>query len=501
MSNNMIHVVDGSITKGKSPIGTVEEQKERISAQLKRAADSEKKLVIHFHGGLVSKKDAIIGAKNLGNAYSEAGAEALFVIWPSDLINVIKSNLDEVFSKRLAIRVLRWIFKKRLRRSNKENSFLETASLLDDDNWFEQQLNSKTPFSDFDLDNIEENEWSKEEEDKYIAELSEDKEIQDLLDKTYVEANEAELTYQNKGLSLLEEDLPESLAYIRQLDPSIIAPIDDTEENFTDWKDLFNFKRNWVVATVKVLANTIKRKKKGTGHTWYATLLEEFLSCYYGDWIAGKLWGLMKKDAADAFGSKENAFGTFLLKELDALPTRPKIFLSAHSAGAIYATRLIENDTSTEGYDLGWVAPALNYAQFAELIRNHSQKIRNFRMFGMKDSLERSDTLVGRQKWIYPSSLLYFVSGICERDDNNKRIIDQSLLGMQRYYNSNYHIPRNREKDVKEVRTFLDNGNNRVIWSKTIDGAGLSSDAIDHGDFDTNKETLKSMKHLIQIGF
>ena len=30
---------------------------------------------------------------------------------------------------------------------------------------------------------------------------------------------------------------------------------------------------------------------------------------------------------------------------------------------------------------------------------------------------------------------------------------------------------------------------------------GLSRNATEYGDFDTNKETLKSMKHLIQIGF
>ncbi len=183
----------------------------------------------------------------------------------------------------------------------------------------------------------------------------------------------------------------------------------------------------------------------------------------------------MKNDAADAFGTEEDAFGTYLLGELDALATRPRVLLSAHSAGAVYATRLIVNDSSPEGFDLGWVATVVNYTQFAELLKNHGSKIRNFRMFGMKDSLEKADTLVGKQKWIYPRSLLYFVSGVCERDARDRRITDQCIPSMQRYCNGGYQIPRDRRIEVEEVRSFLNGGSNRVVWSIANDGLGISA--------------------------
>ena len=121
-------------------------------------------------------------------------------------------------------------------------------------------------------------------------------------------------------------------------------------------------------------------------------------------------------------------------------------------------------------------------------------------MFAMKDQLERDDTLVGNLAFIYPSSLLYLVSGICEREDG-KSVADQSILGMHRYYLSSYRIPRKRKEAIEAIKKYLDEGENRVIWSETCQGKGLNSLAVDHGDFDTEPETLKSVSHILGNGF
>ncbi len=115
------------------------------------------------------------------------------------------------------------------------------------------------------------------------------------MEKTFVEAEAAEGTAREKNLTLLEGEIPESLAYIRQLDPSIIDHEEGTSQKYVRFSGFRLFKNNGMVATIKIFKNSIRRKFKGTAHTWHATLVEGFLSSFYGDWVAGKVWGLDEK--------------------------------------------------------------------------------------------------------------------------------------------------------------------------------------------------------------
>src|SRR5690606_6616157 len=92
--------------------------------------------------------------------------------------------------------------------------------------------------------------------------------------------------------------------------------------------------------------------------------------------------------------------------------------------------------------DVIFLAPAITYQSFNRLRKDLSDSITNFRMYCMQDSFELEDQVWGQtrdlRRLIYPSSLLYLVSGILESYETERgEIIDEAdvpLLGMQRYF-------------------------------------------------------------------
>lgn len=504
MNDHLILVVDGEIDGSNPDIGSIEQQKDRIRRRIRQAREQSQPLVIHFHGGLVSQQGGISTADVLDKTYSRQEVVTLFAIWPTDIIHVIKNNLDEIFSIQLARKALRWLLKRYGKRTieGQTQKGLKTMS-FDDDQWLKEELSRARPFEALDeLATGLEAEWTSVEESKLIEEMSNDPEIQALLDSTFEAATSLtpDLVKNNypSQLNTTDNATLEAARLAHQLRPGILIEDADsgaTNKSLSKWVSRVKFKANWMAVAARIIANVIERKLKGTAHTWYATLVEEFIRNFYGDWVAEKVWSVMKKDARDAFEPGGNTFGRFLLDQLNQQNVRPRIVLSAHSAGSIFAAHLIENDISSEGYDVIWVAPAINYQSFSDLLTNHQAKIRNFRMFAMKDHLEKSDILIRNYAFLYPSSLLYLVSGICEEE------VDQAILGMHRFYRDDYRIPSSRREYVHQVREYLNGGENRVVWSNSSLGDGLNSSAVDHGDFDTEEETLKSISHILREGF
>jgi hypothetical protein len=115
-------------------------------------------------------------------------------------------------------------------------------------------------------------------------------------------------------------------------------------------------------------------------------------------------------------------------------------------------------------------------------------------MFGMKEEVECDDGLLGDdwKRAFYPSSLLYFVSGLLEYEP------DAPLVGMQRFLNKNdiFKAPKYSESD--SLRAWLATPTDRLVWSKTNNGAdGQRSQSRKHGDFDNDPETLASLTWIV----
>jgi hypothetical protein len=258
----------------------------------------------------------------------------------------------------------------------------------------------------------------------------------------------------------------------------------------------------------KAFEATVQITKRFFGHTdhgLYLTTLEEVLRAFYFGRVGGTVWQTMKNSIVAAFSTSSSGVATLveLLHRHWTGGYHPsRIILTAHSAGSIYvcdflkhaATRLPREIT----FDVVFVAPACTFEKFAETIRSFQPRIRNFRLFGMSDDLEREDVLVEVAGLRYTGSLLYFVAGLLEPQ------ADTPLAGMERYYSGQRPYQGPVYKTVSDLVT------SDAAWSKiqpgnillTISGpSGKSCGMRTHGGFYEDHDTVSSLQHLIRNGF
>ena len=74
--------------------GSNAERLQRIFAGF--AERHPERLVLHFHGGLVSGENALASAGRLAQEYAQSGAESLFVVWESGIVEVLSQKLTAI---------------------------------------------------------------------------------------------------------------------------------------------------------------------------------------------------------------------------------------------------------------------------------------------------------------------------------------------------------------------------------------------------------------------
>jgi hypothetical protein len=106
-------------------------------------------------------------------------------------------------------------------------------------------------------------------------------------------------------------------------------------------------------------------------------------------------------------------------------------------------------------YDVIFLAPAACADVLEKTLRQARNRINHFRSFGMQDSLKSAEILLQLVDQppsstvndllgqTYTSSLLYFVSGVCEDTDD-----DTPIVGMERFFSGRPPFPtRGRSAD------------------------------------------------------
>lgn len=241
----------------------------------------------------------------------------------------------------------------------------------------------------------------------------------------------------------------------------------------------------------KIAFNVFKRFRAGTHHGVHATIVEEVLRELYGDLIGDLIWGFMVQDAADHFAA--GGFGNLLI---DALPAdKPvHIVVSGHSAGSIWAAQFLKAVAASGRpitLDLVLLAPAVRNDLFAEALRAGRSHIKRCRMFTMGDDLEKADAVLGHDLgFIYPSSLLYLVSGLFEHQGADA-FVDAPLLGMQRFVHAPWHDAR-QVAAAQEIAAFFQQPGHDIVYSPTAELTLADS----HGGFDTERTTLQSVSRF-----
>jgi hypothetical protein len=226
--------------------------------------------------------------------------------------------------------------------------------------------------------------------------------------------------------------------------------------------------------------------------SWGGDLLE-----YIASNLGGRdIWQEMKQETATSFapGNPSGAGRQFLL----ALRAHPpaRIILVGHSTGCIYILNFLRAARTLlpgRRFDVIFLAPANTYSDMADYLTSGPNQIQNFRMFAMRDDVERRDHMMWQinpqLSGLYPASVLYFVSRAVERKHN------APLLGLQRDYSPSA-VGIEWDENALVRRSLLDYPR-RVVWAPCEGPDGQCSACTDHGDFCSDPKTLKSLRMLI----
>jgi len=506
---HVIHLVDGKLSP-KSSTSNAD-----VSSIVNQAitADAPSGIVVHFHGGLVSEKSARATAKErLYPLYAEAGkAYPVFFVWESGFFEAPLNNIKEIAKEDLfqefVKKAVEWALKKLpsgIGLKGGSGASVNEADLRKEfDAWFSGQRDT-LPDQVLPKAGVSEAEISAKTKGVSVDPKDLEVDIADSIegDSDFQKAVQAV----HNGLHQGGQPLPStkgsgsSVSSASLLSKEAAGRLFKSSSTTTKGFGPISWLRV-AKSVAAIVIRVIKRFRKGRAHGLYVTVVEEVLRELYIDKIGRRgWWDLMKGDTADAFRPGLEHGGTAFLSELKGQlsgnATPPRITLVGHSTGAIYICYLLKAAADllpSMQFDVIFEAPAATHHLLAATIAEHGSRIRNFRQFGMEDEREASDQLV---PIIYPSSLLYFVSGLLENEP------DEPLVGMARYLDRKEIYNDDDFPSIEACKVFYDRYPNSLIWSPSMAGDGLNSDGERHGDFDDQDDlTKQSVAHILQHGY
>lgn len=464
-------------------------------------------LLVHFHGGLNNRQVGLQAAKFLGENCYNARAYPVFFIWESGLIEILKNNLPEIFNEnvfqRLLEMVTRYAIAKAEKGSGNRGGRLElppesqVKALLESSDL--QAAGDSEPFREINVRSLPPEEHLQEQEARqFEAALRADATLRAEEQKIANSMlSREEITAQSRSTrGARVQGSTQTL-----MSPAVVEEIQ--REAAADGERGLLETGRLIVGGLRILERVVLRFARNRDHGLYPTVVEEILRELYLANVGEKIWGLMKKDTADAFGDDAALFGgTAFLEALKThLTTVPatRITLVGHSTGAHYICHFLRHAharlPAEVKFNVLLLAPACDFRLMQETVENYGARIDGIRIFAMSDELESQDGLIDQFPRAYPRSLLYFVSGLLEDE------ADKPLVGMQKFYSGNAAYNADSYPEIAAVNRYLSAKSNGFVWSKIDNGAGLSSDSRDHGDFDNDDATLKSLGHILDNGF
>jgi hypothetical protein len=458
-------------------------------------------------------------ASELGASYQEAGAYPLFFVWEAGAIEIIVNNWADIASEPIFQQLVRKAVEFALGKlgdaigaKGAAPAPVDPARVAADlKAWFAGTAESP-PYADYDLrPGMAGAKAGAQPDPLYRMELQANLEA----DPAFRQALEAVAN----GLLPPEQRQATKgggtrAATTTLMDPAALAEVADSPA--PGQKGAISMaKMAWEVA--KVVYRVVRRYLDGRDHGLYGTVEEEVLRAFYADKLGQTLfWNQMKKDTVDAFDPApaqpgREAGGLAFLQRLAArlaagAPT-PRIVLTGHSTGAVYICHFIERADALLPaglrFDIVLLAPAVDFKLFAKTMQTYAHRVGNVRLFGMQDEWERADAMAqgflpaALARILYPHSLLYFVSGLLEEAET-----DMPILGMKRFFDRGAVFSAPAYPEVDWARAWFAQAPSReAVWSDANLGPGRNSAARQHGNFDNDRATVASIKHLLSQGY
>ncbi|OFY63953.1 MAG: hypothetical protein A3H98_13445 [Bacteroidetes bacterium RIFCSPLOWO2_02_FULL_36_8] len=428
------------------------------------------KLLIYFHGGLVSEKNGMNAAELMKNYFADVNSKRHVVsfVWETGPIETVVQNLKdlkELTGKDLFEEVIKFVIKIVAKKLGISDARGDGEYLSD--TIIKEEKNKVAPFENLDKD--------LGTRGGAIIDIDDE-------DETYSEFYK-KLEAESKNL--LDNEASDELKNINE----------DNEE----------VSRGGFLVIAKIVAQiafaVLKRYWKKTHHDFYPTVMEEAFRKIYLDKIGHWGWKQMKDKSDKMFQSNSGLSGdaqyagAFFLALLD-MHTKNRVTagkkfeveLIGHSAGSIAICNLLEatgkNFPSIRYNNIFFLAPACRTDLFLEKGKAAKEKglFQKFKMFTMEESNEKKDYCI---PFIYTHSLLYMVSGLFEDE------IDAKIMGLHEQFKA---IGRYSDFDeLKKLNSFI-NDNKLVLSTDTTNtDESMRSNSLKHGDFDNDDYTLKSI--------
>ncbi|MET7700320.1 hypothetical protein [Streptomyces sp. NPDC005485] len=247
----------------------------------------------------------------------------------------------------------------------------------------------------------------------------------------------------------------------------------------------------------------IERFRAGTHHGLYPTAVEEILREFCLAHLGAAVWSGMKEDAATAFRSGAGipaGTGRYFLDrfiEAVSVPERKEVTVVGHGSGALLMNAFLAGFDARRGLadsllpadfrlrDVVALAPMCTFPELASTLRRRNTAFERFRLFALTDEAEKADHLVPVG---YPRSLLYFVSGVLERDPNGMSAA-VPLSGMAHWYGSGRSAGG---AEAEEVRVVADAEPGAFVWSPDANCGARS-----HKQFATDPALLDTLQVMI----
>jgi len=499
-----------------------------------KAQTNVQRLALFFHGGLVDKAWGQQGAANQYLAYKDH-VFPLFFIWESGIWELLAHHLPLVFAETIFGRIVKHVLDLLLSKSQQGQVAAAGPVGAARFEVFEPSLNSTDP-------SLTSATLTSADIDAFMAAVRDDPAIQQ---------EAAAIARTSQGVdALLATDANSKILQLSSrtyLSPEVVSAIRGAyardRQNIAsgqrmdqlDFNPLAALRAAWEVAkaAVPVIINCFERFAKGRDHGRTCTIVEEVLRALYLANTGSAIWDETKQETEDAFGADSSVYGgTAVIEELCALlkqkPETP-ITLVGHSAGAIYIGNFLDHvdlalkvqGDSTTKFDILLLAPASTMDFHAE---NYKNRVRGVRIFQMQDAIEQQDHLMSKDYGpdddsilgkIYPRSLLYLVSGICEyfegQNGSGPHALDgddMPILGMDRFFAQTTVFTAANYPNIGQARTQFAVAPPpaatkyvRVLspTAKTPND-GLRSTAQKHGDFPGDGPTIESLKICFDNG-
>lgn len=498
MADGSVHIIE---TAPDGSLKTPERQLEAIVAGL----SGQSRIVLHFHGGLVSAAAGRRIAQSLEPTYSGSGAYPVFFVWHSGLLEVVQGNLKKIVAED-AFRLLeKWVTKFALGKVLQEpgSRGLTIAAPSDHEVLTElaQRRVGTEPYEDLALPDTV-TELNPQEEGEIIQAVASDREARAVTVSIVDAVFEEDEVATSRGIEVVRRRSSATL-----MSPEVVAEFE--QQAIAEGEGQKGLISAALLArkAAHVLLKVVQRFRHHSDHGFYPTILEEILREFYLGNVGAHIWAAMKQETEDTFGAgRPTRGGRYFMSSLGELlraGQQPEVTLVGHSTGAVYIDNLLRHveqmrqdpaEALPKNFrfkNIVFLAPACTFEDFGSTIQNHDQLFERFRMFTMSDEAERKDWLLS---FVYPRSLLYFISGVLETESDGSSSAAKPLVGLNRYYGAG----EDREAEALIAgREFLGEDKTRVVWSPGSSGEGFASGALHHGDFDNDPQVRASLAYLI----